>query len=216
MSRKRKPATVIAPIVETVGIDALSELTLNANTEFNTVPVPSQEEIENAVEEVFEDHKDKLSLPFTSEAGMKMFDEALKTQIANKVAEVKLDIRSHYSTLTEFLQARSCQEGKELNFIPLDYVKMNEGTNIISSIDFAFIIPFAQVKGDVDYCTVDENEITLIEGMKTMPSRYNLINHEVTTEVKFCKDGKYDVKSIFDESLSFIRSSLFSNQEIAK
>lgn len=123
------------------------------------------------------------------------------------------DVLSHYPTVLDYFKAQLCTHDS-VDLIPVEYVRLHRDTNIIQSIDFLFMTPFADIKGDIDYCTVDA---TVLHGTQEfIPARYNIIQHEMTTEVKFVVDGEYHVKSIFDESLSNLVSSLFNNHKIEK
>lgn len=123
------------------------------------------------------------------------------------------DVLSHYPTVLDYFKAQLCTHDS-VDLIPVEYVRLHRDTNIIQSIDFLFMTSFADIKGDIDYCTVDA---TVLHGTQEfIPARYNIIQHEMTTEVKFVVDGEYHVKSIFDESLSNLVSSLFNNHKIEK
>lgn len=122
-----------------------------------------------------------------------------------------------HSTLLEYYQARKTVEGADLDFIPLDYVTLDEETGIVQNINFAFMIPFNVILGHINYITLKKDDFILGDNdVLGMPSRYDIIEHEATIEARFNVEGEYDVKTMFDESLTVLQSSLFSNYKVAK
>lgn len=121
-----------------------------------------------------------------------------------------------YSTLLEFYQARNTVRDADLDFIPFDYIDMDFETNILKSINFAFMIPFDVIKNGVNYCTVKSSDFIINENVSGIPSKYDLIDNGTTVHVHFNINGKYDVKSMFDSTFTVLQSSLLSNHKIAK
>lgn len=204
---EKNPLTPL-PITNKAGLEMFDEA---VKKQISDKVTPMDQSLEEKLDKIVSKEPSK----WEEESNKRFEDELLEDDDA--FVSIKMNsIIGEYSTLLEFYQAKKCIEGSFLDFIPLDYVDMDEESGIIKSINFAFMIPFDVIKGETDYCTLAKDQFILENDIPGIPSRYDIVDHGITKEVRFNVEGEYEVKSLFDSSLTVLQSSLLNNHKIVK